>query len=250
MTTKAAAGKESRAMWRRLIPILVLAVLAASACGDDESVFDQGTPTTAGPAGTTGTTGSGGQTTATLSTTTTQAAETTLGGGEQAMAGQIAAELLAGGGGELGLSIDEEAAQCLGNQMVAAFGLERLEQLAAGFGSESGLGSAVEQMTPEELSTLTGVLLNGVGGQSACIDVRSLLTEAFVQSGLSAGSAECVANALTQGTVLQDMLGSALGAAEAGGEMDPEVMTQLMTVMMGCLTPEELTNLGGIDLGS
>ena len=241
-------------MWRRLLPLLVLVALVAlvaAACGDDESVFEQGGVTTAAPTTTAAATGYTGAevTTTTSAPTTTEAAETTLGGGEQAMADQIAAELLAGGGGELGLSIDEEAAQCLGNQMVTAFGFERLQELADS-GGEGGLGTAVEQMTPEELSTLTGVILNGIDGQPACVDVRSLLVEAFVQSGLSPSSAECVADAFTQGTVLQDMLASALGAAEAGGEMDPEVMAQLMTVMMGCLTPEELADLGGIDLGS
>ncbi len=242
-------------MWRRLTPILALLVLVAVACGDDDSVFEQGSVTTAAPA-TTGaeTTDTDGEVTTSTSssssstTTTTQAVTTTLGGGEQALADQIAADLLAEG--DTGLPIDEVSAQCLGGQIVATFGVARLQELEAAAGGEGDLGSALELMTPEEQSALIGVILNGAEGQSPCVDVQAFIVDSLTESGLSAGSAECVAEAFTQGNVLQDLLGSALTGADAEGEMDPEAATQLLTVLMGCLTPEELANMGDIDLGS
>jgi len=240
-------------MWRRLTPILALLVLVAVACGDDDSVFEQGSVTTAAPA-TTGaeTTDTDGEVTTSTSssttTTTTQAVTTTLGGGEQALADQIAADLLAEG--DTGLPIDEVSAQCLGGQIVATFGVARLQELEAAAGGEGDLGSALELMTPEEQSALIGVILNGAEGQSPCVDVQAFIVDSLMESGLSAGSAGCVAEAFTQGSVLQDLLGSALTGADAEGEMDPEAATQLLTVLMGCLTPEELANMGDIDLGS
>jgi len=236
-------------MWRRLIPILLLVALVAVACGDDESVFDQGgVTTTTSPGAGEETTTTGAQTTTTEAATTTEAT-TTLGGGEQAMADQIAADLVAEGG-DTGLPLDEASAQCLGSQIVATFGVARLQELDAAAGGEGDLGAALELMTPEEQAALMEVILNGAGGQAPCVDVEALVVDSLTESGLSAGSAECVAGALTEGTVLQDLLGSMVTGADGEGEMDPEVMTQMLTVLMSCLTPEELAEMGEIDLGS
>jgi hypothetical protein len=236
-------------MWRRLIPLLVLVALVAVGRSDDESVFDQGGATTTTSIGTGElTTTTGAQTTTTEATTTTQATTTTLGGGEQALADQIAAELLAEG--DTGLPIDEASAQCLGGHIVATFGVARLQELDAAAGGGGDLAAALELMTPEEQSTLIGVILNGAEGQAPCVDVQAFIVDSLAESGLSAGSAEWVAEAFTQGSALQDLVGSVLAGGGAEGEMDPEVATQLMTALMGCLTPEDLADMGGIDLGS
>ena len=239
-------------MRRRLIPILLLVALVAVACGDDESIFDQGGVTTTTSTGTGAeTTTTGAQTTSTGATTTTQAT-TTLGGGEQAMAEAIAADLLAES--DMGLPIDEASARCLGGHIVSTFGLARLQELDAAAGGEGDLGSALELMTPEEQSTLIGVILSGAEGQSPCIDVQAFLVDSLTESGLSAGSAECVAEGFTQGTVLQDLLGLALAGEGSEGEPDPEALMPLLTVFATCLTPEELAEMGDfmsdIDLGS
>ena len=240
-------------MWRRLIPILLLVALVAVACGDDESVFEQGgaTTTTSIAAGEeTTTTGAPTPTPEGAPTTEARAA---VGGGEQAMADQIAADLVAEGG-ETDLPIDEASAQCLGNQIVATFGMARLEELDAAAGGEGDIEAALEQMTPEEQAALMDVILNGADGQAPCVDVPALIVDGLTESGISAGSAECVAGALTEGTVLQDLLGSLVAGSDGEGEMDSEVMTQLLTVLMTCLTPEELAEMmgemGDLDLGS
>jgi hypothetical protein len=229
-------------MRRRLIPLLALVALPVAACSSGPSVFDGGTVTTVGPA----TTGAPTTTAGEETTTTTGVTETTLGGGGQAMADRIAAELLAQE--DMGLPIDETAAQCLGSQIVSAIGLPRLEALEAASGSEGDLGAAMELMTPEEQSTVMGVILQGTGGQPACIDLRSFLVDSMVEGGLSATSAECVADAFTQGTLLQDLLMAGL-AAQDEDEIDPAIMTQFFTVMMSCLSPEELAEMGEMDLG-
>jgi hypothetical protein len=94
------------------------------------------------------------------------------------------------------------------------------------------------------------VTLNGAEGQTPWVDVQAFIVDSLAESGLSAGSAEWVAEAFTQGSALQDLVGSVLAGGGAEGEMDPEVATQLMTALMGCLTPEDLADMGGIDLGS
>lgn len=234
-------------MRRRLLPLAVLVALVVAACSDEPSVFDQGALSTAGPSTTGGpATTAGGETTSTTIAATTTAAETTLGGGGQAMVDRIAAELLAQE--DMGFPIDESAARCLGEQIVSAIGVERLEALEAASGSAGDLGTAMGLMTPEEQAAVMGVILQGTGGQPACIDVRSFLVDSMVESGLSAASAECVADAFTQGTLLQDLLTAGL-AAEDEDEIDPAIMTQLLTVFMGCLSPEELAEMGDLDLG-
>lgn len=239
-------------MWRRLIPIVLLVALVAVACGDDDSVFEQGgASTTTSIAGGEGTTTTGAQTTTTQAATSTTETTAALGGDEQAMADQIAAELVTEG--ETDLPIDEASAQCLGNQIVATFGVARLQELDAAAGGEGDIEAALEQMTPEEQAALMDLILNGADGQAPCVDVQALIVDGLTQSGLSAGSAECVAEALTEGTVLQNLLGSLVAGSEGEGEMDPEVMTQLLTVLMTCLTPEELAemgDMGDLDLGS
>ncbi|MBP1632234.1 MAG: hypothetical protein H6Q11_522, partial [Acidobacteria bacterium] len=157
------------------------------------------------------------------------------------------ADLLAEG--DTGLPIDEASARCLGNQVVAAIGLERLQELQAAGGS-GDIGAGLELMTPDEQAAIIGVFLQGAGGEPPCIDVRSYLVDAMTESGLSAGSAECVAEAFTQGTVLQDLMGLAL-AGEAS-EPDPAALAPLLTVFATCLTPEELAEMGDLmgDIGS
>ena len=238
-------------MWRRLIPILLLVALATVACGDDESVFEGGGPSTTAPSTTVPTTGAAETTTTSAPTTTSsEAGSGELGADEQAMAGLIAADLLAEGDTGLPIEIDEAAAQCLGNQVVATIGLDRLQELQSQGGS-GDIGAAMELMTPEEQAAVIGVVMQGAGGQPPCIDVQGFLVDSLTESGLSEGSAQCVAQAFTQGTVLQDLLGVALAAEGSGGEPDPEALMPLLTVFATCLTPEELAQMGDLmgDLG-
>jgi hypothetical protein len=240
-------------MWRRLIPVLLVMALAAVACGDDESVFEQGGTSLAAPTTTAVQTTTAAETTSTSAPTTTiaQGGSADLGADEQAMADLIAADLLAEGDTGLPVEIDEASAQCLGNQVVATIGLDRLQELQAQGGS-GDIGAAMELMTPEEQAAVIGVVLQGAGGQPPCIDVQGFLVDSFTESGLSEGSAQCVAQAFTQGTVLQDLLGVALAAEGSTDELDPAALTPLLTVFATCLTPEELAQMGDLmgDLGS
>lgn len=233
-------------MWRRLIPVLALLILVAAACGDGESVFEQG-GSTAAPT----TTAVETTTTSSSTTTTTLGGSANLGADEQAMAGLIAADLLAEGGTGLPIEIDEASAQCLGNQVVATIGLGRLQELQAEGGS-GDIGAALELMTPEEQAAVIGVVLQGAGGEPPCIDVQGFLVDSLTESGLSEGSAQCVAQAFTQGTVLQDLLGVVMSAEGSTDELDPAALTPLLTVFTTCLTPEELAQMGDLmgDLGS
>jgi hypothetical protein len=237
-------------MWRRLVPILLLVLVAVTACGDDESVFDQGGPDTVSPT-TDAPVGTPAETTSTSSsaTTTTLGGPVNLGAEEQAMADLIAADLLTAT--DAGLPIDEASARCLGGQVVTTIGLERLQELqtAAGAGD---IGAALELMSSEEQAAVIGVILQGAGGEPPCLDVQGVLVDSLTESGLSGGSAQCVAEAFTQGTVLQDLLGLALAGEAGEAEMDPEALTPLLMVFAGCLTPEELGQMGDLmgDLGS
>ena len=100
--------------------------------------------------------------------------------------------------------------------------------LIAGWGEDLQLGG-------EEL----------MGATQACFDFREMLYETYVDEGLSADSARCVANGLSE-ELLEMMMGSGPDDEEAVLEM----MGELIALQNRCLTPEELESMGGSGFSS
>ena len=75
----------------------------------------------------------------------------------------------------------------------------------------------------------------------ACVNVREMLFETYVQEGLSEQSARCVADGLPD-EVVDMMLG---GQEPEDEEAVMEMMGELMALQNRCLTPDELEFMGG-----
>lgn len=77
-----------------------------------------------------------------------------------------------------------------------------------------------------------------------CLEpLEAMLIDEFQAGGMSAESAACVAEAFMRGGLFEAILSSQLAGTEFPG--DPELQNQMMSALTGCLTPEELAQLGG-----
>jgi hypothetical protein len=211
-------------MWRRTLPMLLAVTFFVAACGGGESVFTQGGATTPGQS-------------ALGQATTTTMPTTTIGGAQQAMADAIASGLLTGSSADLPL--DAASAQCIGNGVVGVLGVDRLQQLGVGAGGDAS--TVFDQLSDSEIAAIMPVVLG-------CVDVHGLIVQQLTASGISQQSASCVADALTQGTLLQDLI-TALLAGGDQAEPDPAMVSALLSAVTTCLTPEEMGNLGNLNLG-
>ena len=75
----------------------------------------------------------------------------------------------------------------------------------------------------------------------ACVDVRDMLFQTFVQEGLSEQSARCVAEGLPEELVEIMLEGPEIEDEEAALEF----IGELMALQNRCLTPEEIESMGG-----
>ncbi len=94
-----------------------------------------------------------------------------------------------------------------------------------------------DTLSPEFLALLVPIFTD------TCADsVRTMLVEQFVTTGISQGSAECVADKFMTGGLFEVIMNSMVGGADPTS--DPEFTSQMMTAFTDCLTPEELANMG------
>lgn len=91
---------------------------------------------------------------------------------------------------------------------------------------------------PEFLAIMIGIMTEDCVGP-----MEDMLIEEFVASGISQGSATCLANEFLREGLFEALLDSML----SGGDFptDPGLQSQMMAAFTSCLTPEELGNLGG-----
>lgn len=76
----------------------------------------------------------------------------------------------------------------------------------------------------------------------SCLDASTAFAEALTSEGaVSEESARCVGDTLDD----EDLLRPLLRASLAEEDPDPEIFTGLLRVMVDCLTPEELADMGG-----
>ena len=100
-------------------------------------------------------------------------------------------------------------------------------------------GGADATASPEFLALMIPIFTD------TCSDaVRTMLVDEFVSSGISAGSAGCVADAFISGGVFEALLNSMVTGADPS--TNPEFATQMMDVFTNCLSPEELANMTGV----
>lgn len=108
--------------------------------------------------------------------------------------------------------------------------------------SDESIRSSVESGLISQSEDDLGIAESeALGAMQACVDIRDLLFQTFVQDGLSEESARCVADGLPEELVEMMLEGPELDDEEAALEL----MGELMALQNRCLTPEEIESMGG-----
>ena len=108
--------------------------------------------------------------------------------------------------------------------------------------SDEGIRSAVSAVLIAESEDDLGIAdPEALAAFQACVNVREILFETYVQEGLSEQSARCLADGLPE-EVIDMMLG---GQEPEDEEAVLEMMGELMSLQNQCLTPDELELMGG-----
>ena len=108
--------------------------------------------------------------------------------------------------------------------------------------SEEGLRSALAAVLIAESGDDLGIAEpEALEAFQACVNVRDMLFQTFVQEGLSERGARCVADGLPEEIVEMMLEGPDLEDEEAALEM----MGELLALQNRCLTPEEIESMGG-----
>jgi len=213
---------------RWILFVLVLALVAVG-CGDDQSLMGPG--------------GAADQTTlpgGAADQTTLPGGTGGLGTDEQALADAIGGTAATEMGAEFPIDADQFGS-CMGTAVVGALGAQRLADLGVTASDVSNLDAAFEQLTPAEQQAVFTAMI-------PCLDtpeVRNLLVQEISASGLSQQASECIVDGFLDPAVLGDIVGLALSGEETDIAENEEFVTMMMTIMMGCLTPEEMTDLMG-----
>ncbi|WP_420619538.1 hypothetical protein [Candidatus Poriferisocius sp.] len=108
--------------------------------------------------------------------------------------------------------------------------------------SDESIRSSVESGLISQSEDDLGIAQSeAMGALQACLNVRDMLFETFIQDGLSEPSARCVADGLPDELVEMMLEGPDPEDEEAVLEM----MGELQALQNRCLTPEEIESMGG-----
>jgi hypothetical protein len=180
--------------------LAVLAVLLLGACGDD----DDGGALSGG--------GGGGD----------------LNAEEQEMADKISAELQSGADDDLPL--DAEQADCVGEGMVKAVGVDKLSTI------DFSADEVEFDLSADDAEDAADVLVS-------CVDLQESFKQSFTQDGtISEDSADCLADKLDD-DLLKDFFTELFQNSDA--EPGAELTRAITSGMSDCLTDEELEGMGG-----
>lgn len=126
---------------------------------------------------------------------------------------------------------DVESRRCLAESVVREFGVARLAEL--GVTADGVVDSTVlfERMAVAELETIAVVSVE-------CSDLESIFIE---EGGMSAGSAACFADRLTDEGTYADLILAGLKNEEPANE----IFVAMLAAGSDCLTPEEFAEFFG-----
>ncbi len=157
-------------------------------------------------------------------------------GDNQALVDAIKAEILETSADDPDAPVTDAEATCVAEGAVDRLGVDGLLELgitAEGSESENPFVDA----TDEQLEAVTDIYLD-------CIDVRQLMLNE-IGSDVSQESAECVADSVAEGDFLRPVIIGSLRGEDVEFDDDPELAEAFVGIVVECLTPEELVNLGG-----
>ena len=128
----------------------------------------------------------------------------------------------------------QEEAACFATGLVEEMGTARLNELGLDVASiESGTDPSDVDLAETDIDAMVTVT-------TKCVDFRSMVMEEFVTSGISEVGISCIRDGLTD-----DMMSSmARGAFDSAAAESAEASDQMFDVVMGCLSPDDLQQLG------
>ena len=129
-------------------------------------------------------------------------------------------------------------AECIGEGAVGRIGIDGL--LEIGISEENpNPEDALEIATDEQIDTVIDVFIE-------CVDFTQAFIDGFAEAGdLSPEAAGCLAEQLQSGDLLKDLTRSSMRGDDVDFDDDPELAGQILQMVLGCLSPEELVDLGG-----
>jgi hypothetical protein len=159
-----------------------------------------------------------------------------LGEGEQALADALAISMMNDADVDNPFT-DSEAAQCFADGMVGDIGIERLATLGLTAETQSQ-AAAFASMSDDELDQIVDIALD-------CTDPEGVIAAEFVASGISPGSATCLAEELGKSGFFRDAFVAGFAGTEFDPETNPEYTAAFLEAAGECLTAEELGPLFG-----
>jgi hypothetical protein len=130
--------------------------------------------------------------------------------------------------------ISESEVRCLAEDTVRTLGVDGLAEIGI-------TPDSIPEENPFEGASDVHVDAL-VDAYFSCLDAPSAFAEALTAEGaVSEESAQCVGDTLDEDGLLRPLLRASL----AGEDPEPEMFSELLRVMVECLTPEELAEMGG-----
>lgn len=213
-------------MRRRLLLLSACFVLVVAACGDSGG----DTPTT-DDTDATATTEADATTTTEAEATTTTAEE-----GRDAVVAAVKEGILESAGGDDGFAISDGEAQCVAEDVVDALGVGGVVEL--GLSVDDAEGDPFANATDEQIGQVVDAMLD-------CVDFRTALLPEIAGDGISDESAGCVVDGMLAADFFRPALIDSLGSGgDVAFEDDPEAAGAMIEIVLECLTPEELAELG------
>ncbi len=128
----------------------------------------------------------------------------------------------------------QEEAACFGTNMVQEVGSARLNELGLDVASvEAGTNPSDVDLTEADIDSMVTVM-------TKCVDFKDIVMQEFETSGVSEEGINCIREGLSD-----DLIASmARGAFDNGAVENAEASDEMFSVVMGCLSPDDLQQLG------
>ncbi len=128
-----------------------------------------------------------------------------------------------------------EAATCFGNSIVAEIGTSRLAELGLDLDAvEAGTSPSDVELSDGDIDAMVSVM-------TKCIDFRSVFVQEFKDSGISDEGVTCIADGLDDNFIESMARG---GLTNDSFEDDPAIADKMLSLVMGCLSVDDLQKLG------
>ena len=127
-------------------------------------------------------------------------------------------------------------AECIGEGSVRRIGVDGLGEI--GITQDNPNPQNVFQTTTEEqLDAILDVFLE-------CVDLTQAFVQSFEEDGMGPETIECLTKELDDEDLLRAIMRAGMADEEFDFAGDPELSARLVEIVLGCISAEDLVNLG------